>query len=61
MSASFTELNSGATLILNKTDIQEAFNLEEFCQLIMIDGTVYDLADNWSYVLSQISGGPTGP
>jgi hypothetical protein len=61
MSASFTELNSGATLILNKTDIQEAFNLEEFCQLIMIDGTVYDLADNWAYVLSQISGGPTGP
>jgi len=58
MSASFTELNSGATLILNKNDIQEAFNLEEFCQLIMINGTVYDLANSWSYVLNQITGGP---
>lgn len=58
MSASFTELNSGNTIILDKNNIQEAFNLEEFCQLVMIDGTVYDLSDSWSYVLNQITGGP---
>jgi hypothetical protein len=61
MSATFTELNSGMTLILDKNNIQSAYNLEEFCQLIMIDETIYDVSDTWSYVLNQIQGGPTGP
>lgn len=58
MSATFTEINTGATLLLDKNNIQEAYNLEDFCQLVMIDQTIYDVAGPWSYVLNQIQGGP---
>lgn len=63
MSLTFTELNTGATLIIPKTDIQYAVNLEEFCQLILVNDTVVDLSDSWAYVYGQIIGGspPVGP
>jgi hypothetical protein len=57
MSLTFTELNTGATLIIPKTDIQYAVNLEEFCQLILVNDTVVDLSDSWAYVYGQITGG----
>lgn len=58
MSLSFTELNTGDTIIVNKSDIQFAVNLEEFCQLELITGVIVDLSNPWSYVYSQINGGP---
>lgn len=63
MRLSFTDINSGATIIILKNDIEAAYNGDDFPQIVKVTGEVYDLADTWTYVVTQITGQPppTGP
>lgn len=63
MSLSFTDINTGHTIVLLKNSIAAAYNGEDFPQIITKSDIVYDLADTWAYVYEQINGQPppTGP
>lgn len=58
MSLTFTDINTGATIILQKTDIACAYNGDDFPQIITATDIIYDIAENWAYVYQQINGQP---
>lgn len=63
MSLSFTDINTGATILILKNNIAAAYNGDDFPQIITTSDVVYDLGDTWAYVYEQINGQPppTGP
>lgn len=54
---SFTDINTGDTILLPNNSVQEAFEGDGLCRLISITGVAYDVSDSWAYVLSELSGG----
>lgn len=58
MAISFTEVNTGATVILNQNDIACAYECEPFNILELTTGEYVDVSDSWSYIINQLTGGP---
>ena len=59
MSINFTEINTGNTIVLNKHDIQVAYNIpDEFNILELTTGVYIDVSDSWAYIVHALAGGP---
>ncbi len=58
MRLSFTDINTGATIILLKDNIAAAYKGDDFPQIITTSDVVYDLGDTWDYVVEEITGQP---
>lgn len=60
MALSFTEVNTGDTVILNKSSIQAGYDGDDYRILELTDGTYVDVSDSWSSVIAKLSGGGGG-
>ena len=58
MSLTFTDINTGATVILQNSDIACAYNGDDFPQILTTSNVLYDILENWAYVYQQINGQP---
>lgn len=56
----FTDINTGDSIILPNNSVQEAFEGEGLCRIITVGGTEYDVSETWAQVLSQLTGGGGG-
>lgn len=62
MAISFTEVNTGDTVILNQNDIACAYECEPYNILELTTGVYIDVSNTWSYIINALSGGPpVGP
>lgn len=55
-----TDIDTGNTIILPNNSVQEAFNGDDFCRVITINGVEYNVAGSWADVLQAIGGGGGG-
>lgn len=60
MSLSFTDVNTGAEIILDKVMIQAAYEHDDFRILELVSGTYIDVSDSWSSVIAKLAGGGGG-
>jgi hypothetical protein len=60
MPLSFTEVNTGAEIILDKVTIQAAYEYDDFRILELVSGTYVDVSDSWSSVVAKLAGGGGG-
>lgn len=58
MSMTFTDVDTGAPIVIPNNGVQAAYESEDFNVLELIGGQIQYVSDSWEYVLQQLQGGP---
>jgi hypothetical protein len=58
MAISFTDVDTGNTLLIDKNDIAAAYESDVYNILELITGIYVNVSDSWAYILNALSGGP---
>lgn len=52
-----TDVNSGATIIVNKNDVAAIYELTDYRIVRMVNGTEYDVTETFAVLTQDVGGG----
>ena len=58
MAINFTDVDTGATIVLNANDIACAYENDVYNILELTTGVYVNVSDSWSYIYNELTGGP---
>lgn len=60
MAFNATDVNDGTVYIFDKKDVRALYELDIFRQIVMNDGTIYDVSESYATLTQDIGGGGGG-
>jgi hypothetical protein len=61
MALSLTDVNTGATIVIDKANVASFYDIDElFRRINMTDGTIHDVSESFATLVSDIGSGGGG-
>lgn len=60
MAFNATDVNDGTVYILDRNNVRALYELDIFRQIVMSDGTIYDVSETYDTLTQDIGGGGGG-